>query len=207
MVASEVPRTARAGVQIACEASLFLIEGYPLVKQCTTDENKDAHRIWAAQTFAKHLPFTPFQDFCVSVLVKFFRDPNKEVRAKSSLCFDYFREAQLGDHASLVKAFLQSPAFDENFDKLISSLVVTTARLPEITCEACQKAMILIDRSDAKHTATMEKLYSLMIRGYSQSNRDSLLQISYLDLIDRAVKIHPQESDTALALYDETPIF
>jgi len=158
--------------------------------------------VGAAEIFAANLRTARFRSFCEDALIQLFNDPDEKVRSEAATCFNDLEGEQLGEYVRLVEAFVQSPAFANNYESLIHVLEETTAKLPDITCLVCEHFLDAVG-SDASRirTAKEDIISELIVRVYSQST-DQELRARCLDMIDRMTQREVYGLSEALALYD-----
>lgn len=106
-------------------------------------------------------------------------------------CFNEFEREQFGEYGELMKAFVQSRAFTTNPYYFIHALENTTAKLPEITCLACETlfGMMYENKLNVYGQSMLrpDAVGKLLLRVYSQQ-RDRILQARCLNLIDRMLQ-------------------
>ncbi|MEW6211624.1 MAG: ATP-binding protein [Acidobacteriota bacterium] len=203
MIESELPEAARIGARRVCLTALIREEVRPLALTCIS--GTDAQRIGAAEIFSANLHLERFRSFCSQALIRFFSDPNEEVRLKAANCFHRLDEKQLEEHVDLIDVFIDGPAFTKAAPDFIRTLGKATFRLADVTCRACEKFIDLAG-SDTADFRTRGPLVSaeaskLLIRMYSQSS-DTSLQSRCLDLIDRMIETGSYGLHEALDLYE-----
>lgn len=203
MINSQLSDVAKTGAMIACNASIFLREEYPLAIRCLS--GTEIHREGAAEALAVNLQAARFQSFCENKLIELFNDPSEVVRSKASACFNYFKAGELGRYVKLISKFIQSAAFNSNKHTLVHALKNTAAKLPDLTYKVCKDFLDAIDPepdSRTRFSLEMDAIASLVVRGYSQNVELPKQQTQYLDLIDRIVPMDIPKLDNILALYD-----
>jgi hypothetical protein len=181
-------------------AALITEKAHALAEQCLC--GSEAQRIGAAEIFALHLRLASFRAFCEQGLVHLFDDPSVKVREQVATCFHGFEGAQLGDYREVAEAFVQSQAFVTNPSPVIHALEITEAKLPEITCQACEACLGMMEENhltrEKVHEDTVGKL---LLRVYSQQ-KDEALQMRCLNLIDHLLQRGAYSLGHVLAAYD-----
>jgi hypothetical protein len=184
-------------------ASLFAAEAYLLAKLCVS--GTETQQMGAADVFAAHLRMASFRAVCEEALIQLFNSPYEKVRAQAGSCFHGYEGEELGAYEGLLKAFVPSPAFASQYFHVISALEKTTAKLPEITCLACERFLDIVGQGAADirthHAANAAIVSRLIIRVYSQA-RDEALQTRCLNAIDRMAQMRAYGFEKVLALYD-----
>lgn len=165
----------------------------------------DAQRIGAAEIFSANLHLERFRSFCSQTLIKFFSDPNEEVRLKAANCFHRLEGEQLEEQIDLIEAFIESPAFAKAHSILIETLGKTASKLPDVTYKVCERFIDLAgsDTADFRTRTPMDSAETskLLIRLYIQAS-DQSLQSRCLDLIDRMIETGSYGLNEALDLYE-----
>lgn len=204
MIDSEISEVLQVGAKQACIAALSRIEGaHSIALDCLS--RSATHRLAACEIFAKNLRSEQCQTLCESALAQLFYDSNKEVRSEAAKCFFSFEKDELGRYVHLLGLFIQSPAFFDGLRDLVWSLEKTTAEIPEIIYEACNRVVRNeFEKSDFSNrfwgveTSTLSKL---LIRAYRQSE-DPALQSKCLDVIDTMTELGVYGIDRALEQYE-----
>jgi hypothetical protein len=203
MLQSSVPGVTRVGAHLACVASLITEQARPLAELCLS--GSEAQRVGAAEIFTLHLRLAGFRTFCEQALARLFNDPSEKVRDQVATCFNEFEGEQLGEYGELVTAFVRSGAFTTNPYSFIHALENTTAKLPEITCLACEALFGMMCESDlnlyGQSMVRPDAVGKLLLRVYSQQ-RDRTLQMRCLDLIDRMLQFGEYSLSQVLSQYD-----
>lgn len=203
MLTSEVPEAARIAARQVCLASLYVEEAKPLADRCLS--GIDTQRLSSAEVFASNL--RQFRPLCEDKLIQLFNDPDDKVRVEASNCFDRFEGDELGKYAGLIEAFVESSAFDITRSSLINALEKTTAKLPDITCQVCERYLDAVSSHGEleRHALSDISVSQLILRIYRQTN-DKALRTRCLDLVDRIMQIESYGLDRGLneelLLYD-----
>jgi hypothetical protein len=127
-----------------------------------------------------------FKSFCELALIKLFKDDDEEIRSIASSRFLHFKGDELSHAIKLIKEFLNSSAFIDNYRDLIVALERTTSELPSITPKVCKKFLDLLgDAAEApRHSFYEQIVVRLVKRGYIESRTSKLLQQQYHTLIN-----------------------
>jgi hypothetical protein len=203
MIGSLEPEVATVGARQACLASLFVEEARPLAERCIS--GTEAQQMGAAEVCAANLRAASFRSVCEESLITLFNSPYERVRSRAGTCFRGFEGENLGAYEELTDAFVQSPAFASHYFHLIYALDQTTAKLPRVTCLACERFLNIFGREAGDlrtgRLADADMVCRLIVRAYSQTT-DSELQTKCLDIIDRMVQARAFGFDKALTLDD-----
>ena len=130
------------------------------------------------------------------------RGPEK-VREKTATCFHEFEGGQLGEYRELIEAFVQSRTFVTNPYYFIHALENTSAKLPEITCLACETLFEVMRERNFNGYAHVQPgtVGKLLLRVYSQQ-RDKALQRRCLNIIDRMLQLGEYSLSQVLIEYE-----
>jgi hypothetical protein len=200
MINSEISEVVQVGARQVCIAALNKIEGaHSMALDCLS--RSATHRLAACEIFAKNLRLEQCQSLCESALIQLFSDPNKEVRSEAAKCFFEFEKDELGEYVHLLGIFIQSPAFFEGLRDLVWSFEKTTAKIPEVIYEACNRIVqTAFENNDFNNQfwgIETSNLSKLLIRAYRESE-DPVLQSRCLDIIDVMTELGAYGIDIAL---------
>ncbi|MDB9527924.1 hypothetical protein PN498_18165 [Oscillatoria sp. CS-180] len=203
MLSSDLPSVATVGARQACVAAMHTEEALPLAELCLN--GTQIHRLAAAEIFVANLRSAYLKEFCENSLIQLFSDPSSEVRARAAKCF--FRlETDLGNYSNLIDQFVETEAFSDGEHDLIWALEKTTSKLPKSTYRVCERFMQgITDENAQKRSGALRDISSvsqLLVRLYSQSNRDPAIQSQCLDLIDQMIEIGAYGLETSLAPFE-----
>jgi hypothetical protein len=138
-------------------------------------------------------------------LIELFGDEAEEVRRAAARCFSRLRDEELGEYRDLVRAFAHSRAFDTENDQLLEALQMTTARMPDESCLACERFLEVVGEDAAniqlRAAADVATALEILVRSYNQS-RDPALQARCLDLFDRMAEIGVYQVTQAFEQYE-----
>ncbi|MBE9112901.1 hypothetical protein IQ273_26290 [Nodosilinea sp. LEGE 07298] len=203
MLSSDLPSVATVGARQACVAAMHTEEALPLAELCLN--GTQTHRLAAAEVFVTNLRSAYLKEFCENSLIQLFSDPSSEVRAKAAKCF--FRlEVELDSYSNLIDQFVETEAFSDGGRDLIWALEKTTSKLPKSTYRICERFIQSINDENAqKRSGALRDVSSvsqLLVRLYSQSGRDLVLQSQCLDLIDQMIEIGAYGLEKSLAPFE-----
>jgi len=186
MIKSEVSETIKCGARQVCAASLDLEKAKPLADLCL--RGTEIQRLSSAEVFALNL--REYRPLCEDKLIQLFNDSSEIVSVEAATCFNAFEDDELSEYVDLIEAFVKSTAFNITQSPLINALEKTTAKLPEITCQICERYLDAIDSHNPyERSASLEiKVSQLILRIYRQT-KDETLRTKCLDLIDRIMQI------------------
>ncbi|MBN1932102.1 MAG: hypothetical protein JW786_10900, partial [Desulfobacterales bacterium] len=163
-----------------------------------------SQRLGAARIFSSNLLSAQFRSYCEDALIKLFNDSDEKVRDEAARCFHVFKGDQLGEYLSLVDAFVQSEAFKTKPHSFLRALRKTTARLPDITCNVCERFVDIMEAEFSGkplYAGNTDTINQLIFRLYSQSNDESV-KTRCLNMIDRMIYLGGYGVDKVLSLYE-----
>jgi hypothetical protein len=203
MLGSSITEVAIAGSRQISLASLVIEEAEALARECM--ERTREHRKGAAQVFAANLGTAAHREFCETGLLRLFNDADEEVRKEAATCFRNLGGQPVDDYESLVNSFLDSAAFQSNFDDLVMALDQTDARLPDFAHRVCARFVEVagVEASDIRtHTAaTATEVSRIILRLYSQTSTEGT-RSQCLDVIDSMSLLGTYGLDEGLKLYE-----
>lgn len=143
-----------------------------------------------------------YAERCSAALKALFNDPSAEIRKAAGNAIWRMEGAQLGDHAALARAFLESAAFEANADDLVHALTETTAAVPELILEACERTLHAFAANRRGPLAYRAgEAIELVLRAYADTN-DRAAKDRVLDLIDRSLELDIYGTSKLLADHD-----
>lgn len=150
-----------------------------------------ATRLAAADIYAHNLSHPAVGQRCSGLLAPFFQDPEQLVRAAASNCFYRMEGVDLQAYKPLIRAFIESPAFEDDPSGLLHALDESTEQLPDFVFAAAERVLTTV-RSGAVGgpSRLFDSSYSiatLVIRLYEQS-RVERVRTRCLDLIDEMAR-------------------
>ena len=203
MVKSKFEDVAIAGARRVCVASLSIDEAISLARRCVS--GSESMRKAAAEVYARNIKGSACRAECEEMLDILFSDDDREVRDAASRCFIGFEGYELRDYSNLVKAYIESPAFELGYNPLIRALSDTTANMPGETQMVCERYFDLVETSagdeHVRRLADSSTVISLIIREYSKSTNDEV-KSRYLDLIDKAILLGAYGVDSVEDTFD-----
>ena len=203
MIESDYEEVSTAGARQICLASLSIEDAVPLARRCVS--GSVPMRIGAAEVYETNVKASACRADCEEMLVSLFSDEDKGVRHAASGCFIEFKDNELRDYSSLVKAYIGSPAFEPGSNPLIYALHDTTANMPNETLMACEQYFDLVGKSagdvSTRIAAGSSTVMSLIIRVYSKAT-DEKIKSRCLDLIDKAKLLGAYGVDSIESTFD-----
>ncbi len=148
----------------------------------------DAMRKAAADIYSQNALSERVGNYCMQRLIEFFSD--KEVEEEVSGVFNHSNISGewLLRSKDFISRFIDSAAFGHAPGGLLRALEESNVRMPEVICEAAERALRSIGSKGA-HIALAESgiamsIATLVVRQYQQTD-DSGIKTHCLDLIDR----------------------
>ncbi len=183
MIEAKTEPVKDAGARLACFTSLTVEAAYGLVQRCLA--GNETLRLGAARIYAAMLGASAYKAQCETVLGQLFSDPDVRVRNVASECFARFEGRQLREYQNLARAYLASPAFGVKINPLVKALHATTASMPDLALQTCEKFFDVSKTSTQglQHSAYANLAVDLVVRVYSQTGELSVKH-RCLDLID-----------------------
>lgn len=181
---SDVQKT---GARLACFGVLLHgSSAVPLVDEAL--RGGTGSRLGVAEVAAASYAGPEYRTWCGESLLAFFDDDDAEVRREAASCFRRMGDDALEESATLITAFCDSRAYQDDSGSLLRVLDQARGQLPGETCLACEK---FLDRFAgeakdirSKHAVGAQPLAKLVFRMYQQHQHDGWTSRS-LDLIDR----------------------
>ena len=207
MIASDDPDVVQAGARRACNASLVADKGAmkakALAAKCT--EGSAPLRMGAAEIYSSSIGEQRFRDVSAKLLIPFFSDSSKEVRARASNCFRHIKDEGLAELNRLVDRFVESTSFSEEYDQLIWALENSTAKLPDLTIAVCDRFLSFAEEDAAnvqsRAAAFSHQLGPLILRAYHQASGGSVRR-RCLDTMDRLLQAGAYGIQDAITSFD-----
>ena len=187
MLRSSYPEVSRAGARLGCIAAFVDDNARELA-----DESRIGHlhqRLGVADVAAANVGKPAFRGWCEDVLKDLFVDTDVEIRKVAASCFRNIPEDALTNFDGLVDAFSNSEAYNDDAFSLLNALKNSRARLPAMTCLACER---FLERAGARNL-DMWNVSELTFRLYQQHPNDEWTK-RCLDLIDRLCLEAPEAS-------------
>ncbi|MGY1937543.1 hypothetical protein [Nocardia gipuzkoensis] len=130
-----------------------------------------------------------------------FADPDSEVREAASAGLRGLADMRPSPQDVFIDAFLDSPAFAENFETLAESMEDLGTRLPSSALRACEMMVDAVgagaNRLQGRSAYVGRTVTTVVLRSYRQG--DESVREQCLDIIDRLVDLHAFGLDAALA--------
>lgn len=145
------------------------------------------------------------QAICISWLVRLFKDVSKEVQEKAARCFtmsDREEKDRVRELPQLVRAFLESPAFDADPTPLLDAIDGSDGAINELALLTCER---YLQARDASGSAAQPRDYylasDLVFKCYHQLNQTPL-RLRVLNLIDQLAILGNRDGDKELNKFD-----
>ena len=203
MIESDYEEVTTAGARLICVASLSIEDALPLARRCFS--GSFPMRMAAAEVYETNIRVSACRAECEKILGTLFLDEDKAVRDQASRCFIGFEGSELRDYSGLVRAYIQSPAFEPGYNPLIHTLRETTANVPSETLLACERWFDLVGASagdiSARESADSSDVMRIIIREYSKTTDDKV-RSRCMDLIDKAILLGAYGVDSVEAEFD-----
>lgn len=203
MLVSENADVAEVGGRLACLSSLMIAEARPRLTECLA-QGPNARK-GAAEILAEGIQRNDIQAVCEEALVNLFHDADQKVRQTAAACIGGLNADEIGLHVGLIKSLINSSAFEDGVSYLIDKLHESTDRLPDLTCDVCERYLRMagadiadITTARAAHT---DRLVELVIRNYSHTS-DSVIQKRCLDMMDQILLTGATEPRKFLDMFD-----
>jgi hypothetical protein len=198
MLNSDNSEVREVGARQACLYFLGREEAKALAEHCLSGSNEQRKEL--AKIFSFNLRKGYQRDFCEQSLTQLFNDSEREVRSEAASCFAHLEGAELGNHMDLVDQFIESHAFGDSQYQLLRALEKTTAKLPQIVIQVCERALDN-KTNNMNHGIDMTIMSKLLLRVYSQDSNPSL-QSRCLDIVDRMTQMGVYDLDQALQVFE-----
>lgn len=186
MLASPVKAVRRIGGQVAALAAMeWEIPG--LLAQVLAGSDA-AQRQGAADVCAGRLMHTGDAELAHHALVRFFHDPDTEVREAAAEVAGALRGRRLRPHRRTLTALIDSCAFEAALSQLLITFEHAPDRVDELVL-ACVRRFLLVfgaASADLAHGAAADARHigGLLVRSYVQAP-SAALRSEILDLLDR----------------------
>jgi hypothetical protein len=175
----------RAGARLASLAALSHPNAADLADEAM--HGQSPQRCGVAEVAAANIAHAECRAWCEPRLRQLFNDHDQNVRRQVASCFRQLEQAPLEDYKTLIVAFCDSAAYQEDSFSILHVLEKSVHRLPGITCLVCEKFLIRFS-GEAKDIRThragdIRMVVKLLFRTYHQHQRDQWAP-RCLDLID-----------------------
>ena len=181
-LAGSDPIATRAGVVWAV---LFLNVGLTPGLPAELGDLSPAARRGAAEVFRVNVADAHSQ------LIELFDDDDPGVRRHAAGAMRHLDELEIADVEDLVRSFMNSQSFEQQFESLVDALDDMTATLPGIAIEVCERTVEVAgaDIADIRTSAAAAgpRVTSIVLRLYRQG--EPALRRRCLDLIDRLTEV------------------
>jgi hypothetical protein len=186
MLRSTDSDVSRAGARLAGLAALFHLNAADLADEAM--HGPASQRCGVAEVAAANVVRADCRAWCEPRLVQLCNDHDPNVRRQVASCFRRLEQAPLEDYETLILAFCDSRAYQEDSFSILHVLEKSVRRLPGITSFVCEKFLTRFS-DEAKDMRTprvgdIHMVVKLLFRTYHQHQRTQWAQ-RCLDLIDR----------------------
>ncbi len=179
----------KQGGILACLARLYHKAADTLSEMALSGD--ESCRLGACEVAKSNLLHTECRAWCEPTLLRLFSDGSKAVRTQAAGCFWHHwhsPDTALTDYDSLIRSFLESPAFADEPTFLLHALEDTRRRVPEVTLDVCE-AFITRCAEGARDIRTSlaadeHTIGKLVFTAYAQLQSQGL-QARALDVIDQ----------------------
>ncbi|WP_432126824.1 hypothetical protein [Streptomyces sp. bgisy082] len=186
MLDSPLPTVRRVGGQIAALAAMEWETGDYLAE--VLDGNDRAQRQGAAEVCAKRLVNTGDQALAHHALVRFFHDPEEDVRKAAAKVAGAMRGLRLGPFRRTVTALIDSHAFQPALTQLLITLEHAPDRVDDLMLVCVRRFLKVFAPTSvdlASGTAAgAHRIGKLMVRAYAQAS-SATRRSEILDLLDQ----------------------
>lgn len=169
----------------------------------------DHHRKLAADAAANHLPNAAYQERAEKQLASYFNDPIREIRDEAAECFRGLWKENLGPYRTLISAFLQSKAFEENNFSFFHLLKDAHESTTEEVIWAAERMLDLTEQpadtsspAGAGRLREMHYLDDLLLREYNATENQPELRTRILDILDRMLILGLYGTDRIIQEYE-----
>ena len=154
--------------------------------------NGDKHcRLGACEVAKSNLLHADCRAWCEGALIRLFKDEDQEVRKKAAGCFWHLwhsPETPITNFNTVIRAFLESPAFVDEPTYLLHALEETKHKVPEAVLDVCELfiARCSEEARDIRTSMAGDELTigKLVFTSYAQLQAQPL-QLRALSAIDR----------------------
>ncbi|MFA7405180.1 MAG: AAA family ATPase [Pelobacteraceae bacterium] len=156
----------------------------------TLANGSDQNRMLIANAASNHLPHAAYMAKAEQQLTDFFNDPIKEIRKEAAECFRDIWNEGIEPYRSLIHAFIQSKAFEEDNFSFFHLLKDASESTTEEVIMAAERELDLAERPDENsspsgHRQEMHYLDDLLLKEYSATDNRPELRKRILDILDR----------------------
>lgn len=183
------PEVREAGARLTALAHFDNPEASEQVEACLSSDDAELRK-GVTKVAAANVAKPDCNRFCVRVLPDLFNDTEKEVRDEAASFLRNLEGNELEGVTCILDDFLDSKALEENTDDLVYAMERSTARLPDITFEVCERLIDLAKDEENQpvrvwhDTGTISKL---LFRIYRQTDNQDV-EKKCLDLIDNMLR-------------------
>jgi hypothetical protein len=186
MLASPVAPVRRIGGQVAALAAMEWETPGPLANVLAG--NDPAQRQGAAEVCAERLLETGDAALAHHALVRFFHDPEEQVREAAAAVAVALRDRRLAPHRRTLIALIDSRAFEAALTQLLITLEYAPDRVDELVLTCVRRFLAVLDSAAARpprrFVGADRHVGRLLVRAYVQATSPAR-RSEILDLLDR----------------------
>lgn len=169
--------------------------------------NSDLHRRLAAYAATNHLPHAAYRSMAEQQLMEFFNDPIKEIRAEASECFRGLWNESIEPYRSLIYAFIQSKAFEEDNFSFFHLLKDAHEPTTEEVLLSAERVLNLEEQLEENSSPSgrrreMHYLDDLLLKEYSATEYRPELRTRILNILDRMLILGLYGTDKIIQEYE-----
>ena len=181
MLRSQETNVREAGGVLAGLASLYHEGAADLAAEARHGDT--SQRLGIAQVASRNISMPQCRKWCEDNLAVLFNDEDASVRSRAAGCFRAIGNDPLEEYPDLISQFFESRSFQDHADNLLRALKDSPHRLPELTCEVCER---ILDRPSETGEGVhhLHDVANLVFRTY-QHHQNSEWATRALVLIDR----------------------
>jgi hypothetical protein len=202
MFASADPSIARLAGRFAMLASFSSVDGEPFVGVAILGTAE--MRLGVAEVCSANLGNPDVGAACAARLPGLYNDSAPEVRREAATAISTLPREALGDHGELIRTFVASPAFSDEFNLLFHAMAASATLPPELELEACERYLDVFGTSAgdlSTHAATSAAEVSrIAVRAHDHGEVD--VRLRALDVIDRLLAVSAYAINEAIAAYE-----
>ncbi|ALL68236.1 ATPase family associated with various cellular activities (AAA) [Paraburkholderia caribensis MBA4] len=176
----------------------FIERADPLIAE------SDQFRLLAADCAADAIVDGELTERALTAVSRYFRDANKEVRAKASEVFRSIPADKFEKALPLSREFIESPAFEEHSFAFFNTVTQALCDVSEIVVSAAERLVELTTNSDARHHfgTALHQLQELLKREYASTEQSPALRKRILDLLDIMLANEMSGTDEVLKAHE-----
>jgi hypothetical protein len=167
-------------------------------------EDDRGYRQLAADTVSNMVSVVEDQNRAKSLLLRFFADPDDGVRKNASKAFSRINPQEAARFDDLIRAYLDSPAFDGDDYSFFEFLKIVQNPVHEYVILAAEKVISHRPQEVGSHWRYRDfhHLNELIKTEYAASENDPDLRRRLLDIIDHFIEYEVYGADEVVAAHD-----